>query len=301
MAKYEHKERKVGEVILSAEWNKIGYKLQSINSKFDEEKDLVTGALSVSGPLTSQAGLVVSGDATFNSSAKINGTLTCQNGFVLEKGLNAKSTLVVGGEATFNSNAKINGTLTCQNGFVLEKGLNAKSTLVVGGEATFNSNAKINGTLTCQNGFVLEKGLNAKSTLVVGGDATFNSDAKIKGNLIFGDVTNTFAPLHVKHNASSTKTTNALALQSEDSTALTMAWLNNSDEQIANLGLANGLKSFNIMTDPSVTINIGGAKKTQIFSDFSVVGASSFTGDIEIEGISLMKFINDVKNELNMP
>ncbi|MEL6538606.1 MAG: hypothetical protein AAFQ98_24515, partial [Bacteroidota bacterium] len=87
MAQYKHSTVKSGDTILADSWNKMGSKVESINAKFDDEKSVIKGPLTVTNGLTTDA-----------FTARKNATL---------QGVNIKGGLSVAQNSTFQANVAI--------------------------------------------------------------------------------------------------------------------------------------------------------------------------------------------------
>ncbi len=75
MAQYIHQTRTNGDTILAEEWNNMGLKVQSLNSKFNEESAQIHGPLKVEGLLTAQS-LTVENETEVKSNFTVGGSLT---------------------------------------------------------------------------------------------------------------------------------------------------------------------------------------------------------------------------------
>ena len=184
MDQYKHKIRKNGDTILSEEWNKIGQKIEGINTEFDEEALKVNKSLEIDNTLNTAnkitahsliADQKLSSERSINSKQlKVKERLEVKKSLVIEKELSIKKEAssfifqVSEGEASKATQLSIvhsmelkkeSNILSLDSGNVGINSIEPSSKLHINGDVAFSDVLEVKGQVDIKGNIVASKGL----------------------------------------------------------------------------------------------------------------------------------------------
>jgi predicted acyltransferase (DUF342 family) len=291
MAEYKHISRQNGDSILSAEWNAMGLKIQSLNQKFNEENSLVAGKLTIGESLTVSTEIIAKGNINAASNVNVAGSLSVSGNLTVTGASNVSGNSTVGGgiyagnsdmyfpKADHNHSA-IGNT---PGGAAIENAKDYNTLMILG--RNIGTGATLNRQVTVYDDLTVSRNFKVNSNTVCSGELSVGLKATIAGGIYAANSDMYFTKTDHKYTGIGNAPGNAAIENANDFNTLLILGRNIGDASNVNRQVTvydDLTVARNIKANGSITAagSIGAAGNLTASGSLTVSGNANIVGSI---------------------